>query len=166
MGEGGALRLCPLRTVPAWSLEGERQLCWSAFCSGQASGSSPVQFVAPRASTVWNAFLVLILVVTMFHPPPPVCDVRTNSDLGVPDVAQQGMTGMMKSLSVVVMPTHLLPMHSAPTAPGTMSAYFEQIEVGGREIAPPHALSSAQGAHDRTYDLRRTTALVARDARP
>lgn len=48
-------------------------------------------------------------------------------------LAVGGMTGMMKSLSVVVMPTHLLPMRSAPTAPGTMSAYFEQIEEGEEE---------------------------------
>lgn len=37
------------------------------------------------------------------------------------------MSGMMKSLSVVVMPTHMLPERAA--APGTMTAYFDQIEV-------------------------------------
>ncbi|CAN0416611.1 unnamed protein product, partial [Hapterophycus canaliculatus] len=36
------------------------------------------------------------------------------------------MSGMMKSLSVVVMPTHMLPERAA--APGTMTAYFDQIE--------------------------------------
>lgn len=35
----------------------------------------------------------------------------------------------MKSLSVVVMPTHMLPARAAPMAPGTMTAYFDQIEV-------------------------------------
>lgn len=40
----------------------------------------------------------------------------------------QGMP-IMKSLSVVVMPTHMLPGAAAPMAPGTMSAYFDQIEV-------------------------------------
>ncbi|CAN0017253.1 unnamed protein product, partial [Sphacelaria rigidula] len=38
------------------------------------------------------------------------------------------MAGMMKSLSVVVMPTHMLPVRPTATAPGTMSAYFDQIE--------------------------------------
>lgn len=36
---------------------------------------------------------------------------------------------IMKSLSVVVMPTHMLPARAAPMAPGTMTAYFDQIEV-------------------------------------
>lgn len=45
----------------------------------------------------------------------------------------------MKSLSVVVMPTHLLPVRPAPTAPGTMTAYFDQIEVS------PRALCHVQG---------------------
>lgn len=40
----------------------------------------------------------------------------------------QGMP-IMKSLSVVVMPTHMLPARAAPMAPGTMTAYFDQIEV-------------------------------------
>ena len=39
---------------------------------------------------------------------------------------------IMKSLSVVVMPTHMLPARAAPMAPGTMTAYFDQIEVGFR----------------------------------
>lgn len=43
-------------------------------------------------------------------------------------VSKQGVSGMMKSLSVVVMPTHMIPARTA-TAPGTMAAYFEQIEV-------------------------------------
>ncbi|CAN0070484.1 unnamed protein product, partial [Ectocarpus sp. 8 AP-2014] len=48
---------------------------------------------------------------------------------GVPgSTATSGGMPIMKSLSVVVMPTHMLPEAAAPMAPGTMSAYFDQIE--------------------------------------
>eukprot|EP00752_Nemacystus_decipiens_P007782 g6950.t1 len=40
---------------------------------------------------------------------------------------------IMKSLSVVVMPTHMLPARAAPMAPGTMTAYFDQIEEGDED---------------------------------
>ncbi|CAM9975335.1 unnamed protein product [Pylaiella littoralis] len=46
------------------------------------------------------------------------------------DKPSGGLGGMMKSLSVVVMPTHMLPARAAPMAPGTMTAYFDQIDEG------------------------------------
>ncbi|CBJ29609.1 Trehalose 6-phosphate synthase, family GT20 / Trehalose 6-phosphate phosphatase [Ectocarpus siliculosus] len=56
------------------------------------------------------------------------------SGQGVPgSTATSGGMPIMKSLSVVVMPTHMLPGASAPMAPGTMSAYFDQIEEGDED---------------------------------
>lgn len=64
------------------------------------------------------------------------------------------MSGMMKSLSVVVMPTHMLPTRTAPMAPGTMTAYFDQIEevraifsdrqTGREAMEPPSPLELAR----------------------
>lgn len=57
-------------------------------------------------------------------------------------VDEQGMASMTKSLSVVVMPTHLLPVRPTATAPGTMSAYFDQIEVSTVSLNPSAPLES------------------------